>query len=391
MSIRRVTLIVLDSVGIGAMPDASDFGDVGAHTLKHVAEAMGGLKLPMLESLGLGRIDAIPGLAAISRPGAYYGKMAELSKAKDTTTGHWEMAGVITEDPFRTYPQGFPPTLIGEFEKAIGRRILGNVAASGTAILEELGSEHLKTGYPIVYTSADSVFQVAAHEGTIPVAELHRYCEIARGLCDSYRVGRVIARPFIGGPGDFTRTLHRRDYAAPPPGATLLEKLEAAKIPVVGIGKIGDIFSERGIARSYHTQSNAAGMDQLEISLKEEKRGLIFVNLVDFDMLFGHRRDPQGYAKALEEFDRRLGRLLPSLGEGDLLMISADHGCDPTFLKTTDHTREYVPLLAYAPAGCDGKSLGIRSSFADAGATAAEALGVVPEFGKSFFSEMEIS
>ncbi len=389
--LKRVTLIVLDSVGIGAMPDAADFGDAGAHTLKHVAEAMGGLKLPILESLGLGRVEAIPGLAATSRLGAYYGKMAELSKAKDTTTGHWEMAGVVTADPFKTYPQGFPPELIRDFEKAIGRRTLGNVAASGTAILEELGPEHLKTGHPIVYTSADSVFQVAAHEEAIPVAELHRYCEIARRLCDLYRVGRVIARPFIGEPGKFTRTLHRRDYAAPPPGATILEKLNAAQVPVVGVGKIGDIFSERGIVRSYHTQSNAAGMDQLEASLGEEERGLIFVNLVDFDMLYGHRRDPQGYARALEEFDRRLGELLPRFDAGDLLMISADHGCDPTFFKTTDHTREYVPLLAYAPASRGGKSLGIRSSFADAGATAAEALGAAPDFGKSFLAEMEIS
>ncbi|HKY62153.1 MAG TPA: phosphopentomutase [bacterium] len=390
MSVQRVTWIVLDSVGIGAMPDAADFGDAGAHTLKHVAEAMGGLKLPMLESLGLGRVDAIPGLAAASRSGAFYGKMAELSKAKDTTTGHWEMAGVVTAEPFKTYPRGFPPELIGAFEKAIGRRTLGNVTASGTAILEELGAEHLKTGHPIVYTSADSVFQVAAHEEKVPVAELHRYCEIARGLCDRYRIGRVIARPFAGSPGQFVRTLHRRDYAAPPPGATVLEKLEAAGVPVVGIGKIGDIFSERGIARSYHTQSNAAGMDQLEASLREERRGLIFVNLVDFDMLYGHRRDPQGYARALVEFDGRLGELLPRLGAGDLLMITADHGCDPTFLPSTDHTREYVPLLAYAPASRGGKSLGVRSSFADSGATAAEALGVKPGFGASFLGEMEI-
>lgn len=383
-------MIVLDSVGIGAMPDAAAFGDAGAHTLKHTAEAMGGLKLPTLESLGLGRIDAIPGLAATSRPGAFYGKMAELSKAKDTTTGHWEMAGVVTTDPFKTYPQGFPPELIDEFEKAIGRRTLGNVAASGTTILDDLGAEHLKSGSPIVYTSADSVFQVAAHEDAIPVAELHRYCEIARGLCDRYGVGRVIARPFVGSPGNWTRTLHRRDYAAPPPERTVLEELTEAGIPVVGIGKIGDIFSERGIVRSFHTQSNAEGMDQLEVSLREEDHGLLFVNLVDFDMLYGHRRDAKGYAKALEEFDGRLGVILGRFGEGDLLMISADHGCDPTFLKTTDHTREYVPLLAYAPGSRGGKSLGIRSSFADAGATAAEALGLTPSFGNSFFAELEI-
>ena len=387
---QRVTLIVLDSVGIGAMPDAAEFGDAGAHTLKHVAEAMGGLKLPLLESLGLGCIESIPGLRAQARPGAFYGKMAELSKAKDTTTGHWEMAGVITEEPFKTYPQGFPPELIGDFEKAIGRAILGNVAASGTAILEHLGPEHLKTGKPIVYTSADSVFQVAAHEEAIPVAELHRYCEIARRLCDSYGVGRVIARPFVGAPGQFKRTLQRRDYAALPPGVTILEKLAERGVPVVGIGKIGDIFSERGLARSYHTQSNAKGMEQLERSLAEEEGGLIFVNLVDFDMLYGHRRDPQGYAKALENFDAGLGEFLPRFGKRDLLMISADHGCDPTFLKTTDHTREYVPLLAFAPASLGGKSLGIRSSFADAGATAAEALGMSPDFGQSFLSDLEI-
>ncbi|MFO1462460.1 MAG: phosphopentomutase [bacterium] len=388
MPIRRVCLIVLDSVGIGAMPDAAEFGDAGAHTLKHTAEAMGGLRLPALESLGLGKVDAIPGLSGQARPGAYYGKMAERSKAKDTTTGHWELAGVVSEDPPRLYPQGFPPALIAAFEAEIGRKSLGNVAASGTVIIQELGEEHLRSGAPIVYTSADSVFQIACHEGRVPIEELYRYCEIARRLCDGYRIGRVIARPFAGEPGKFFRTPRRRDLAMPPPAETVLERLETAGVPVIGVGKIGDIFSERGMRRSYHTQSNPEGIAQTLRSLAEEREGLIFVNLVDFDMLYGHRRDPRGYAGALAEFDAALARILTQLGPDDLLLISADHGCDPTYLATTDHTREYVPLLAYAPGSPGGGSLGIRDSFADVGATLAEVFRVTSPGGRSFLADL---
>ncbi len=256
MAMNRVLFFVLDSVGIGAMPDAAEYGDAGAHTLKHTAEAMGGLNLPALESLGLGCIDAIPGLQARSLPQAYFGKLAERSRAKDTTTGHWELAGVVSEDPPKVYPEGFPPELISDFETAIGRKTLGNTAASGTVIIQDLGETHLRSGFPIVYTSADSVFQIACHEDRVPIEELYRYCEIARKLCDAYRVGRVIARPFAGEPGKFFRTPRRRDLAMPPPHKTVLEYLEEAGIPVVGIGKIGDIFSEKGMARSYHTQTN---------------------------------------------------------------------------------------------------------------------------------------
>jgi len=389
MAIDRVLFFVLDSVGIGAMPDAAEYGDEGAHTLKHTAEAMGGLSLPALESLGLGRIDAIPGLQARSLPQAYFGKLAERSKAKDTTTGHWELAGVVSEDPSKLYPRGFPAELISAFEAAIGRKTLGNIAASGTAIIQDLGEEHLRSGYPIVYTSADSVFQIACHEDRVPIEELYRLCEIARKLCDEYRIGRVIARPFAGESGKFFRTPRRRDLAMPPPQKTLLEYLEAAGIPVIAIGKIGDIFSEKGMARSYHTQSNPEGIAQTLRCLEEEKSGLIFVNLVDFDMLYGHRRDPKGYAHALVDFDQALGKILPKLGERDLLLISADHGCDPTFVATTDHTREFVPLLAYSSAFRKGKSLGTRESFADVGATLAELFHVLSPGGKSFLQDLQ--
>jgi len=388
MAFQRVIFIVLDSVGIGEMPDAAAYGDAGAHTLKHTAQATGGFHFKHLPRLGLGRIDALPGVPASSDPQAAYGKMAEASPAKDTTTGHWEMAGVISNDPHRTYTDtGFPPELIGEFERAIGRGTLGNIAASGTDIIRDLGDEHRNTGKPIVYTSADSVFQIAAHEDVIPIVEQYRICGIARKLCDDYRIGRVIARPFAGESGNYARTLHRRDYAMPAHEPTLLEHLQKHGVPVTGIGKIGDIFSERGVTKSHHTQSNAAGIDQLMLSLQEDSRGLIFVNLVDFDMLYGHRRDPIGYARALHEFDTALGPILDALRPDDLLMISADHGCDPTFRKTTDHTREYVPILAYGPA-VRGGDLGTRSSFADAGATIGENFGVRLPVGRSFLRKI---
>lgn len=388
MPFERVILIVLDSVGIGAMPDADRYGDAGAHTLKHAAEATGGFHFSHLDRLGLGRVDAIPGVGTEVSEHASYGKMAEASPAKDTTTGHWELAGVLSSQPHRTFTrEGFPPELIRAFERAIGRPTLGNVAASGTDIIRELGARHLETGHPIVYTSADSVFQIACHEDVVPVEKLYQFCEAARALCDSYRIGRVIARPFAGPPGAFARTPRRRDLAMPPPEPTLLEHLAKAAVPVVGIGKIGDIFSERGIARSYHTQTNREGVERLRASLREEAKGLIFVNLVDFDMLYGHRRDPEGYARALHEFDRDLGAILPRLGPRDLLMITADHGCDPTYAATTDHTREYVPILAYGPAA-RGVDLGTRSSFADVGATVAEIFGVSSVAGKSFLQNI---
>jgi phosphopentomutase len=389
MRFTRVLCIVLDSVGIGAMPDAGDYGDAGAHTLKHSAEATGGFRFRALEQLGLGRIDSIPGVKASSVPGAFYGKMAEASPAKDTTTGHWEMAGVVSKEPCKTFSPGFPPGLIRDFETAIGRKTLGNVAASGTQIIEQLGEEHLKTGYPIVYTSADSVFQIAGHEDVVPLTQLYEFCEKARKLCDAHQIGRVIARPFSGKPKQFVRTKHRRDWAMPPPGKTVLQYLHEAKLPVVGIGKIGDIFSEAGIRHSHHTQSNPEGIEQTFLSLREETRGLIFVNLVDFDMLYGHRRDPAGYARALHEFDAALSKILTELKPSDLLMISADHGCDPTFMETTDHTREYVPLLVYSPGLKGGGSLGVRSSFADLGATIAENFKVPCESGESFLSQLK--
>lgn len=388
MSFSRVLLIVLDSVGIGEMPDAKDYGDAGAHTLKHTALATGGFHFSSLSRLGLGKIEPLPGVSPDAIPGAYYGKMAEASPAKDTTTGHWEMAGVISTDPCKTYTAGFPEKLIQDFEAAIGRKTLGNVAASGTVIIQNLGEEHLVTGFPIVYTSADSVFQIACHESVVPIELLYQFCEQARRLCDSYHIGRVIARPFEGKPGALVRTKRRKDWASLPPGKTVLESLHEKGIPVIGIGKIGDIFSERGIARSYHTQSNPEGIDQTLNCLANEREGLIFVNLVDFDMLYGHRRDAIGYARALHEFDLALGAMLLKLHGDDLLLISADHGCDPTFHATTDHTREYVPLLAYSP-GLKGRgSLGVRSSFADIGATVGEIFKVGCEAGESFLGEL---
>ncbi len=368
------------------MPDAAAFGDAGAHTLKHTAEATGGFHITALSRLGLGKIDSIPGVQTSASPHASYGKMAEASPAKDTTTGHWEIAGVISRESARTY-RSFPPELIQAFEKAIGRKTLGNKAASGTAIIEELGEAHRQTGHPIVYTSADSVFQIACHEDAVPVEELYRYCEVARRLCDSHGIGRVIARPFAGAPGSYVRTPRRKDLAMPPPGKTILESLQERGLPVVGIGKIGDIFSERGISRSYHTQSNPEGIAQIYVSLREEREGLIFVNLVDFDMLYGHRRDAVGYARALHDFDENLLEIIKRLGPQDLLMITADHGCDPTFTQTTDHTREFVPILAYSPAST-GADLGTRSSFADVGATLGEIFGASCPDGKSFLKEI---
>ncbi|UWE04828.1 phosphopentomutase [Laceyella sacchari] len=387
----RVSLIVLDSVGIGELPDAAEYNDAGAHTLGHIAEFKNGLHMPNMQNMGLGNIEPIRGIEAVAEPLAYFGKMSELSKGKDTTTGHWEFMGVYTDKPFKTYPDGFPRELIQAFEERTGRKVLGNKPASGTAIIDELGEEHMRTGGLIVYTSADSVFQIAAHEEVVPLEELYRCCEIARELTldERFSVVRVIARPFIGSPGQFTRTANRRDYSVKPPHPTVLNALKEAGRDVIAIGKISDIYAGEGVTRAIHTKSNMDGVDQLLNVMKEPFNGLAFVNLVDFDAKFGHRRDPAGYAQALEEFDARLPEVLDALGEEDLLIITADHGNDPTH-HGTDHTREYTPLLVYSKSLPQvGKSLGVRGTFADIGATLAENFEVqLPTIGKSFLNEL---
>lgn len=382
-------MIVLDSCGVGEAPDAALYGDVGASTLPHTAEACGGLHLPTLGRLGLGRIAPITGVPPDPAPAGGFGKMAEVSPGKDSTTGHWEMMGIRLERPFPTYPRGFPPEIIEPFEARIGRRVLGNRPASGTAIIAELGEEHLRTGFPIVYTSADSVFQIAAHEERIPVEELYRYCRTAREiLVGPHAVDRVIARPFVGRPGAFVRTDRRRDFSLPPPEPTVLDHLQAAGQPVVGIGKIADLFDGRGISEDIHTHDDRDGLDQTLRAIRSARRGLIFTNLVDLDSRYGHRNDSRGYGTDLEMIDVRLGPLVAALGGGDLLVITADHGNDPTD-TSTDHTREYVPLLVAGPRIRGGVDLGVRRTFADVGATVAEALGAAPpRLGQSFLAQV---
>ncbi|OPX83770.1 MAG: Phosphopentomutase [Pelotomaculum sp. PtaB.Bin104] len=388
MQVKRVALLIMDSVGIGELPDAGQYGDAGCNTLVHTAQAAGGLKLPNLGRLGLGNIIEIEGIPPTQSPAAAYGRMAERSAGKDTTTGHWEMAGLILERPFPVYPQGFPPELIKAYEEKIGRPVIGNKAASGTAIIDELGPEHMKTGYPIVYTSADSVFQVAAHEAVIPIEELYKMCRIARELLvGEHAVGRVIARPFVGAPGSFKRTVRRHDYSLKPTGKTVLDLLAENQIEVTGVGKIRDIFDGEGISRTFPTTGNADGIEHTLNLLRSPGEGLIFTNLVDFDMLYGHRNDPLGYARALEELDRRLPEILGSLREDDIAIITADHGCDPTD-PSTDHSREYVPLLVYGEAVRPGVNLGVRQSFADVAATVAEIFGLRFPVGKSFWGEV---
>lgn len=386
----RVILLVLDSVGVGALPDAAKYGDTGSNTLANVAEAVGGLKLPFLEKLGIANIIPVAGVAKVESPLGCFGKMAEAADGKDTITGHWEMAGVIVSEPFKTYPQGFPQEIITEFSRQIGREVLGNIVASGTEIIDSLGAEHLETGKPIVYTSADSVFQIAAHEEVIPLEELYSICEKAREmLMGDYKVARVIARPFIGQPGSFKRTSNRRDYALEPEVPTVLDALEIHTKTVVSIGKISDIFSGKGISKSYKTKDNAEGIETLVRVISEGRGDLVFANLVDFDMLFGHRNNAQGYAKALEEADAGIGQMLEVLKNDDILIITADHGCDPTF-PGTDHTREYVPLLVYGRAIKQGVDLGIRKTFADVAATVAEILQVEYSCqGTSFAQEVK--
>ena len=386
---RRVIWIVLDSVGIGAMPDAADYGDAGSDTLGNIARVRR-LNLPNLCCLGLANIRPFTGLSPAPAPGGAYGRCALASPGKDTTTGHWEMAGVWLDQAFPVYKNGFPRELLEEFEKQIGRRTIGNKPASGTEIIKELGEEHVRTGKPIVYTSGDSVFQIAAHEEVIPINDLYRMCEIARRLLDGpHRVGRVIARPFAGTAGNFVRTTRRHDYAVDPPKPMLMDVLAERKVRVLGIGKIHDIYNGRGVDEYLTTKGNADGMEKLATAAKERKDGLIFCNLVDFDMLYGHRKDVEGFAKSLEEFDRMLGQFLPLLSLSDLLMITADHGCDPDpRWPTTDHSREYVPVLAYSPGSGAGVNLGARDTLADMGQTIAENFGGEIPHGKSFLHEL---
>jgi phosphopentomutase len=385
----RIIWIVLDSVGIGALPDAADYGDVGRTTLGHIAESRQ-LRIPTLLRLGLANIAPLARLQAAAHPLAAYGKGATRSPGKDTTTGHWEMAGVWLEQAFPVYKHGFPADLIAQFERQIGRATIGNKPASGTEILKELGEEHVRTGKPIVYTSGDSVFQIAAHEGVIPIEELYRMCEIARKLLDGpHRVGRVIARPFTGQAGQFERTPRRHDYAVDPPKPMLMDVLADKRVPVFGIGKIHDIYNGRGVEEFVTTKSNADGMERLSVAVRERAKGLIFSNLVDFDMLFGHRKDVEGFAKSLEEFDEQLAAFLPSISNSDLLVLTADHGCDPDpRWETTDHSREYVPILAYSPGTGAGVNLGTRETLADMGQTIAENFGGVIPHGKSFLGEV---
>jgi phosphopentomutase len=385
----RVIWIVLDSVGIGALPDAADYGDVGRSTLGHIAESRA-LKIPTLVKLGLANIEPLSHLPPSPAPIGAFGKGRTHSPGKDTTTGHWEMAGVWLDQAFPVYKHGFPASLIAEFERQIGRKTIGNKPASGTEIIKELGEEHVRTGKPIVYTSGDSVFQIATHEDVIPISELYRMCEIARKLLDGpNRVGRVIARPFAGEVGHFVRTPRRHDYAVDPPRPMLMDVLVERGVPIFGIGKIHDIYNGRGLQNYVTTKSNLDGMEKLTAAVRDRASGLIFCNLVDFDMLFGHRKDVEGFAESLEEFDDQLAAFLPQLNASDLLMITADHGCDPDpRWETTDHSREYVPILAYSPGSGAGVRLGVRDTLADMGQTIAENFsGKIPH-GKSFLSEI---
>lgn len=386
---ERVIWIVLDSVGIGPLPDAAEYGDVGRNTLGHIAESRP-LQIPTLVQMGLSNIAPLKHLTPPANPAAAFGKGATHSPGKDTTTGHWEMAGIWLDQAFPVYPHGFPREIIEEFEKQIGRGTIGNKPASGTEIIKELGEEHVRTGKPIVYTSGDSVFQIATHEDVIPIAELYRMCEFARKLLDGpNRVGRVIARPFTGPSGNFVRTTRRHDYAVEPPKPMLLDVLKDRSIPVFGVGKIHDIYNGRGVEDYVTTTGNADGMQKLSAAARERQRGLLFCNLVDFDMLYGHRKDVEGFAKSLEEFDSLLAEFLKQLNPSDLLIITADHGCDPDLRwKTTDHSREYVPILAYTLHNKIGTNLGTRDTLADMGQTIAANFGASIPHGTSFLNNL---
>ena len=383
--IDRIILIVLDSVGIGATPDAEKYDDTGSDTLGNLAREVGGLDLPNLENLGLGKIKNISGLSDDLKAKGAFGKMNEASSGKDTTTGHWELSGIISETPFPTYPNGFPDEVITPFKKAIGREVLGNKPASGTVIIEDLCEEHMSTGKPIVYTSADSVFQIAAHEDIISVEDLYDMCDKARDiLTGKHGVGRVIARPFVGECGNLTRTERRKDFSLQPPKSTMLDNISEAGLSVMAVGKIDDIFANKGITQSNHVIDNMKCVDAVLNFMKKEDRGLIFANLVEYDMLYGHRRNHEGYAQALKEFDQRLPEIIDKLDNTDMLVITADHGCDPTY-KGSDHTREYVPVLVSGKQIREDVDLGIRDSFADLASTITDILGVeITEDGKSF-------
>ena len=385
MKINRAIIIILDSAGIGATPDAALFGDVGCHTLGNIAQAVGGLKVPNMEAMGLGNIAIMDGVKPQIKPSAAFGKMDEVSAGKDTTAGHWELAGIHLTQPFPLYPNGFPLEGMGTFVSQTGRGFLGNYPSSGTVILDKLGKEHMETGNLIVYTSGDSVFQIAAHEEIVPIEDLYKYCKIAREILrGEHEVSRVIARPFIGEPGNFTRTANRHDYSVIPPEATVLDNLKEAGLMVLGIGKINDIYVGHGITESISTKSNKDGIDKtIEALRTQTEKGLVFTNLVDFDAKYGHRNNPQGYADALAEFDQHLPQIMAALNEDDILIITADHGNDPTY-PGTDHTREYVPILV-AGAAVQSVNLGVRSTFADLAATIADIFDVkAPPQGESF-------
>ncbi|MBX4146043.1 phosphopentomutase [Paenibacillus lautus] len=387
----RIHLIVLDSVGIGEAPDAADFDDIGSDTLGHIARECGGLNMPNMAALGLSNIREIEGIPAADQPRAYYTKMQEASNGKDTMTGHWEIMGLYIDTPFRVFPDGFPDELIQRIEEKTGRKVIGNKPASGTEIIEELGEEHVKTGALIIYTSADSVLQIAAHEDIVPLKELYEICEFCREITleDPYMLGRIIARPFIGEVGSFKRTANRHDYALKPFGRTTMNEMKDAGLDVIALGKISDIYDGEGITKAVRTVSNMDGMDKMVQTLGEPFKGLSFLNLVDFDAVYGHRRDPQGYGQALEDYDQRLPEVFEKMTENDLLIITADHGNDPTY-KGTDHTREYVPLLVHSPRFTEGKELPLRKTFADIGATVADNFGVkLPEHGTSFLNDLK--
>ncbi|MTH52258.1 phosphopentomutase [Bacillus mangrovi] len=387
---KRIFVIVMDSVGIGEAPDAAEFNDKGADTLGHIAEKMNGLMMPNMSELGLGNIKSIKGIPATELPKGYFTKMQEASSGKDTMTGHWEIMGLNIQEPFQVFPEGFPKELIDQLEKETGRKVIGNKPASGTEILEELGEEHIKTGALIVYTSADSVLQIAAHEEIIPIEELYDICEKARKMTmtEPYKLGRVIARPFTGEAGNWIRTSNRHDYALKPFGRTVMDELKDSGYDVIAIGKISDIYDGEGITDSIRTKSNMDGMDQIVKVMDRSFNGISFLNLVDFDALYGHRRNAEGYGQALQEFDARLPEVLNNLRTDDLLIITADHGNDPIH-HGTDHTREYVPLIAFSPRMITGKELPVRKTFADVGATIADNFKVkMPEYGTSFLHDI---
>lgn len=388
---KKIHVIVMDSVGIGEAPDADKFGDAGSDTLGHIAEKMNGLNMPNMEKLGLSNIRELKGINKSEKPAAFFGMMQEASVGKDTMTGHWEIMGLNIDTPFKVYPDGFPGDLITKLEAATGRKVLCNLPYSGTAVIDDYGPEHMETGAIIVYTSADPVMQIAAHEDIIPVEELYKICEIARELTldPEYLVGRVIARPFVGEPGNFTRTSNRHDYALTPFGRTTMAEMKESNLDVIAIGKISDIFNGDGVTEAIRTKDNTDGMDKMAEVARRDFHGISFLNLVDFDANFGHRRDPIGYGEALEEFDRRLPEVLDALSAEDLLIITADHGNDPTF-PGTDHTREYVPLIVYSPRFTAGAELQLRETFADIAATIADNFNIAaPQFGKSFLSELK--